>query len=200
MNSKLSAGRDVAAIVLGNALTAWAYSWILVKAGVISGGVTASAMIMARLTSGSVTAWSNGITATCLVIALMFLGRRNFINSLIASLSYMGWFTLAQAWQPANGLPLWLGLPLAGIMVGVGYELCIGHHASTAGLDVLALVLHRYRPTLPVARSLRVINVTILALGAWQFGWQSFLWGLGFILIYTQTLAGLTRRRQLVKV
>lgn len=186
---------DLGAIVLGNALTAIAYSWVLVRHNVISGGVTATAMIMARITALSVTTWTNLITASCLLIALVFLGQRNFVNSLVSSLSYMGWFTLAQAGLPSVDLPLWLGVPLAGGLVGCGYALCLSHHASTAGLDVLALVLHRYRPAVPVDRGLRVTNLIILAAGAWQFGAASFVWGLFFILIYTEVLGTLTNHR-----
>ena len=184
------------AIVIGNGLTAWAYSWVLVRANVISGGVTATAMVAARLSGWSVTGWTNLITVSCLLVALGFLGGHNFINSIVSSLSYVGWFSVAQAWPPPLSISLWWGLPLAGLLVGLGYALCLTHHASTAGLDVLALVVHRFWPRIPVARSLRVINLAVLLLGAWQFGLRSFILGLGFILIYTQTLAVVMKRQQ----
>lgn len=186
--------RDIGAIVIGNAVTAWAYSWVLVRLNIISGGVTASSMIMGKLTPLSVTFWTNTITTSCLLVALIFLGRQNFVNSLVSSVSYMLWFTLAQLLVPNAALPIWVGLPLAGVAVGVGYALCIGHNASTAGLDVFALVVHKYRPRVPVASSLRVINLLVLAIGAWQFGLRSFLLGLVFIVVYTQTLAVLLKK------
>lgn len=196
MNKNNEIVRDVIGVVIGNGISAFAYSWVLVRLNIISGGVTATSMILGKLTPLSVTVWTNTITTSCLLAALVFLGRRNFFNSIISSLAYMGWFTLAQSHVVAIPLPVWLSLPLAGIAVGVGYHLCIAHNASTAGLDVFALVLHRFKPQVPVATTLRVINLTILAAGALTFGWRSFLMGLVFVMIYTQVLAVLQKRAQ----
>lgn len=197
-SSTVSAGaaaRDLIGVIIGNGITAFAYSWVLVRLNVISGGVTASSMIAGRLTPWSVTFWTNAITLVCLGASLLFLGRRNFVNSLVSSFSYMGWFTLAQHWSvDLTHWPLWLTLPLAGVVVGAGYFLCIDHHASTAGLDVFALVVHQRWPHVSVALGLRVINLAVLGIGAWTFGLRSFLLGLAFIVIYTQTLAWLQQR------
>ncbi|WP_125705929.1 YitT family protein [Lacticaseibacillus daqingensis] len=185
---------DLIGVIIGNGITAFAYSWVLVRLNVISGGVTASAMIAGRMSPWSVTVWTNTITLVCLGASLVFLGRRNFVNSLVSSFSYMGWFSLAQSWQPDSTGPVWLSLPIAGMIVGAGYFLCIDHHASTAGLDVFALVVNARWPRVSVALGLRVINFTVLGIGAWTFGLRSFLLGLVFIIIYTQTLASLEKR------
>ncbi|WP_262316207.1 YitT family protein [Lacticaseibacillus parakribbianus] len=197
MKSQVStreAAGDLLFVILGNGISAFAYSWVLVRLNIISGGVTATSMIAGRLTPLSVTFWTNAITLVCLGASLMFLGRRNFLNSIVSSLSYMGWFSLAQAVPVHLPLPVWVSLPLAGVCVGIGYFLCIAHHASTAGLDVFALVIHAKWDRFPVAASLRVINLLILSIGAWQFGLHSFLLGLVFIIIYTQTLSLLEKR------
>ncbi|WP_179394145.1 YitT family protein [Lacticaseibacillus absianus] len=192
--SAREATQDLIGVIIGNGITAFAYSWVLVRLNVISGGVTASSMIAARLTPWSVTFWTNAITLVCLAASLAFLGRRNFVNSLVSSFSYMGWFTLAQSWQlDLSHWPLWLSLPLAGAVVGAGYFLCLDHHASTAGLDVFALVIHQRWPQFSVALGLRVINLAVLGLGAWTFGLRSFALGLVFIVVYTQVLALLQR-------
>ncbi|MFD1430308.1 YitT family protein [Lacticaseibacillus mingshuiensis] len=185
---------DVVWVIIGNAVSAFAYSWIMVKLNIISGGVTASGMIMGKLTPLSVTFWTNAITVACLLAALIFLGVRTFMNSIVSSLAYMGWFTLAQALAPAHTLPVWLGLPIAGLGVGVGYYLCIAHHSSTAGLDVFALVINKHQPKFSVGLGLRLINLIVLGIGALSFGLKSFLLGLIFILIYTETLTLLQKR------
>ncbi|WP_125702469.1 YitT family protein [Lacticaseibacillus daqingensis] len=194
-NSHKEMTLDILWVALGNGITAFAYSWLLVKANIISGGVTASGMIMGRLTPLSTTFWTNTITLSCLLAALLLLGTRTFLNSIVSSVAYMIWFSVAQTFQPAIDLPLWLVLPLAGLAIGAGYFLCISHHASTAGLDVFALIVNKHWPNISVSFSLQLINITVLVIGAWQFGWQSFLAGLIFILLYTFTLNALQRWR-----
>lgn len=194
-----SLAHDAAWIVVGNLVIALGYAQCLVPNQIISGGVTSMSMVLQRLVGWSVVWWSNVITASCLVLALLFLGRGNFVRSLISSVSYIGLFSLV-SWLPT---PL-SGQPVVALLVGsgliaVGYYLCLANDASTAGLDVLALITHRYQPRFPVAIALRVLNLVVLAVSAFVYGWVSLVFGGLFTLLYSELLNRLLQHRSRVK-
>lgn len=186
---------DAAWIMLGNLVIALGYAQCLVPNQIISGGVTSMSMVLHRVVGGSVVRWSNVITASCLVLALLFLGRSNFVRSLISSVSYIGLFSVVS----------WLPTPLAGHavvalllgsgLIAVGYDLCLANNASTAGLDVLALIVHRYRPRFPVAIALRVLNLVVLCVSALVYGWIALVYGGLFTLLYSELLNRLLKSR-----
>lgn len=189
-------GKPLLLILLGNLLIAFGYAKFMVPANIISGGVTSLSMVLARLTPLSVVTWTNIITVSCLAFALGFLGRTNFVRSIVSSLAYMGFFA---AW---SAVPLRLATwPLvdvlaASLFIGAGYYCCIASNASTAGLDVFALIIARRRPQLNVTLMLRVINVIVLLASTLVFGWQSLLWGLAFTFLYSGLMGWLLRRYQ----
>lgn len=98
-----------------------------------------------------------------------------------------------------HSLPIYLPLhPLicvviAGIMVGLGYYLCISANASTVGFDVIALILHSKNEKFNVAITLRVISIAVLLLGCISFGFMSVVYGILFTLIETGVLNGMMK-------
>ncbi|MFT8843505.1 MAG: YitT family protein [Schleiferilactobacillus harbinensis] len=187
-------GAPLLLILLGNLLIAFGYAKFMVPSNIISGGVTSLSMVLARLTPLSVVTWTNMITVGCLVFALIFLGRTNFIRSIVSSFAYMGFFAL-WTWVPLNLAHWpWLDVLLASLFIGAGYYCCIASNASTAGLDVFALIAAHKNPQLNVTLMLRVINVVVLLGSTVVFGWAALVWGLAFTFLYSGLMGWLLRR------
>ncbi|KRL14790.1 MAG: YitT family protein [Schleiferilactobacillus perolens] len=172
-------------ILLGNMLIAFGYAKFMVPSNIISGGVTSLSMVLARLTPVNVVWWTNIITVSCLGFALLFLGRTNFFRSMVSSVAYMAFFAF-WSWTPfhLSQNPI-ADVLLASLFIGAGYYCCIASNASTAGLDVFALIVAKKRPQFNVTLMLRVINVVVLLASALVFGWVALLWGLAFTFLYS---------------
>ncbi|WP_125768869.1 YitT family protein [Lapidilactobacillus wuchangensis] len=180
--------RSLFKILLGNLVMSFAYAKWMVPHQIINGGVTSIALILQRTTHLSVTLWTNLLTLSLLVVCAIFLGRENFFKSLYSSLTYLAGFNLFSAWSLTLAGSIWLDVPLASLAIAFGYYCCISENSSTVGVDVIALILHRYRPQLKIAPLIRDINFVVLGIGWFIFGWRSVLAGLAFSFIYAAIL------------
>lgn len=180
-------------ILLGNIVMSFAYAKWMVPHQIINGGVTSIALILQRITQLSVTLWTNLLTLVLLAVCAIFLGRENFFKSLYSSLTYLVGFNLFSAWPLSITQTIWLDVPLASLAIAFGYYCCISENSSTVGVDVIALILHRYHPALKIAPLIRNINFVVLGIGWFIFGWRSILAGLAFSFLYAAILKKLLR-------
>lgn len=184
---------DFKKIVFGNIILTAAYALLTVPNHVINGGVTSFSLIFGEAIGVDVTVVANGMTLILLLLSGIFLGRDFLFKSLVSSVCYMGFLSVF------HSLPIYLPLhPLicviiAGIMVGLGYYLCISANASTVGFDVIALILHSKNEKFNVAITLRIISIAVLLLGCISFGFMSVVYGILFTLIETGVLNGMMK-------
>lgn len=83
---------------------------------------------------------------------------------------------------------LFLNVVLSGLLVGLGYKYCIESKATTAGFDVVAIIINKYKNNFPVGSLIRYISIVIMVLGVYQFGWLSVVLGICMTFIQTQVL------------
>lgn len=177
--------KKVFKIFMGNLFITFAYSFITIPNDIITGGTTGSAMIISDIVNSNVGFIANIITIALLVLCLIFLGKNYFINSLISSFFYMTLLNLFSGLGIHINLGIILNVIMGGILVGLGYKLTIDSEASTAGFDVIALIVNKYRPSVKVGNVLRYISTVVMLIGVFQFGVLSVI--LGIILVFIQT-------------
>ncbi len=176
-------------IMIGNVFLALAYAKWMVPHAIINGGVTSLSLVLQKMTRLPLPYLTNGLTILLLIICWLFLGKASFMKSIVSSLSYMFFFTLFYAWP--FQLTTWLPLDflLACIVIAFGYYCCLSEGASTVGVDVLALVLHQKNPKRSIAKMIRNLNFSVLALGFFTYGWVSVAVGILFSYVYAWFLA-----------
>lgn len=179
---------DFKKIVFGNIILTAAYALLTVPNKVINGGVTSFSLIISGVVGVDVTVVANVFTLVLLLLSAIFLGKEFMLKSLVSSVCYMGFLSFFHALPIMIPVPALLCTLIAGIMVGIGYYLCISANASTVGFDVVALILHKKFPKLNVAMTLRCISIVVILLGCMSYGALSIVYGVLFTLIETSVL------------
>ena len=110
---------------------------------IINGGVTSISMILNKMLSVPLLYLTNGLTLLLLIICYIFLGKDNFSKSIFSSVFYSMSFSLFYSLPFSLHVNVVLDLILAAIFIGIGYYYCSIVNASTVGVDVIALIIHK---------------------------------------------------------
>ncbi len=173
-------------IVVGNLLITFSYAFITVPNGIVNGGVTSFSMILSSVTDLGISFYTNCITILLLVLCLFFLGKSYLAKSIVSSACYMLFFSFF------NGIgfgfasiPMIISVLIAGLLVGIGYFLCLSAESSTVGFDVIALILHNKNNKIKVSKAMRYINLFVILLGLFSYGLLAVIYGVIFTYIQT---------------
>lgn len=173
-------------IVVGNLLITFSYAFITSPNGIVNGGVTSFSMILSSVTDLGISFYTNCITILLLVLCLFFLGKSYLAKSIVSSACYMLFFSFF------NGIgfgfasiPMIISVLIAGLLVGIGYFLCLSAESSTVGFDVIALILHNKNNKIKVSKAMRYINLFVILLGLFSYGLLAVIYGVIFTYIQT---------------
>lgn len=173
-------GPALAKVTLGTALLGFAYAQWMKPNAIINGGVTSLSMIANEFTGWSLLWFTNGITLLLLILSGIFLGRGNLLRSVYSSICYNIFFSLFYLAPITAQFNLPLDFLFASLFIAAGYALCLSSDTSTVGLDVVALIVHKYRPRLGVSVVLKWLNWSVLVLGLFAYNWQAVVIGILF--------------------
>ncbi|MDO4539777.1 MAG: YitT family protein [Syntrophomonadaceae bacterium] len=155
--------RDLLGILLGSAIVAVGMQGVIIPAGLLTGGVSGVAIIVARLT-----AWDIGLLYLLMNIPIFIAGFRSIsyrfaLYSLVGTLSLSGFLTLF-AWLGVNfGVDdLLLSTVLGGVITGLGSGINLRCHGSGGGLDIIAVMMKRYRGV-NIGSTMMAGNIIVLA-------------------------------------
>lgn len=180
-------------IFCGTMLIVFAYVFITVPQGVITGGVSSLSMSLSTFLPLSVSALVTIITILIAAVCYFTLGRETFLGSLFSCVTFLLMFDLMAltTWRPQ--LPVYIYLPLSGVVAGIGLTLDFSANASTVGTDTLGMILHKYVPRVSTGNAMAAISILIMLLGLATHGLWALIQGILFTLIRTVTLNGLTK-------
>ena len=82
-------------------------------------------------------------------------------------------------------IPMIISVLIAGLLVGIGYFLCLSAESSTVGFDVIALILHTKNNKIKVSKAMRYINLFVILLGLFSYGLLAVIYGVIFTYIQT---------------
>lgn len=167
-------------IIIGNLFMGFAYAKWMKPDGIINGGVTSLAMILEKVTKIPILYLTNGVTILLLVFCFIFLGKANFFNSILSSVCYNLFFSIFYLTDFQVNYHIIPDFLLASVFIAFGYYYCISANASTVGMDVIALVLHKRNPKFSIAKGIRYINFIVLGFGLLTYGIESVVIGVLF--------------------
>lgn len=172
--------RGILKVILGNIFLGLAYAKWMKPNEIINGGVTSLSMIGEKATGIPILYLTNGITIILLLVCLIFLGKDNFFKSILSSICYNLFFALFYLLPVQLSVNIVVDFLLASFFIALGYYLCISANASTVGMDVIALILHKKNPSFDIAKGIRLINLIVLAFGFLVYGLKSIVIGVAF--------------------
>ena len=198
MKERQSLAADLLIILVGNIFIGFAYAKWMVPHHIINGGVTSLSMIADKALHIPLLYISNGMTGLLLIVSLLFLGKENFLKSIVSSLFYAISFSLFYTLPFNCTINIGVDLLLACIFIAFGYYCCISTNSSVVGMDVIVLILHKRNNKVNIAKSIRSINIGVLVIGFAVFGWPAIVIGLVFTYLYSWLLDVLLKQNPLL--
>ena len=136
-------------ILLGNFLVACGTTFFILPNNILNGGTAGVAVALQPLFHIDTVWMTNALTVGLYGVGVIFLGKRFAMRSLISTICYPVFILLLN--QYVNTLPrstfimpAYLASIYSGLLLGVGLGLVFRVDASTGGMDVPALILHKY--------------------------------------------------------
>ncbi len=167
-------------IIIGNVFMGFAYAKWMKPDAIINGGVTSVAMILNKATQIPILYLTNGVTLILLFVCWYYLGKQNFLQSIVSSVAYNGFFSLFYLIPINFQMNIIIDFLLASLFIAFGYYCCISANASTVGMDVIALIAHKKNPKVNIAKTIRLINFVVLGFGFLVYGVSSVIIGIAF--------------------
>ncbi|MCI9272084.1 MAG: YitT family protein [Dorea sp.] len=188
-NKNVRSVRTFVIIILGNMLYALIVKLFLLPGNLMTGGTTGIGLLVKRYTEISLAGFVLIFNLIMLAAGFVLLGKKFALTTVISSLAYpiflevfdriLGEVTLTE--EPI------LNTIFSGLGIGLALGLVIRTGASTGGMDIPPLVLHKYF-RIPVSVSLNFFDMLILAGQAVYNPAERILYGILLILIYTGVL------------
>ena len=185
MNTFLS----LLSVIIGNFLYALTVKLFLLPAGLVTGGTTGIALTVNYLTDLPISWFVLAFNILMLVLGFFILGKSFALTTLASTFLYplslelldrlLGDYVLTQ--------DILLCTLFSGLGIGVALGIVIRSGASTGGMDIPPLVLHK-TIRIPVSVSMYAFDVCILLSQAVFRPAENILYGVVLVLIYTIVL------------
>jgi uncharacterized membrane-anchored protein YitT (DUF2179 family) len=177
---------EILTIIFGNFLYAAGVVFFILPSGLITGGTTGIAICINHYIGLPVPYFVFGFNVLMFILGLFILGRKFALTTLISTFCYPIALELLQK-KAGNYVvtdDLLLCTIFGGVCIGASIALVIRAGASTGGLDIPPLILHKYF-RLPISISLYVADCVILAFQAFFNDREKVLYGIVLVLAYS---------------
>ena len=177
---------NAVAITFGNALYSLAVAVFLEPAGLITGGATGIALAVGRLTGLSVSGVLLVFNLAMLGWGWAVFGRAFAFNTLASSVLSPIFLELWERMLDGRVLTddIILCTIFSGLGIGVALGIVLRSGASTGGMDIPPLVLHKWFH-LPVSLTMLVFDIAILLIQAMFSPVRQVLYGIVMVIIHT---------------
>lgn len=180
----------LAAVLLGNLIYAFAAAFFILPAGLITGGSTGLALFARQAFGIPVTSFVTVFNLLMFLAGAAVLGRAFALTTLLSTAAYPLFLGLLEPVAARTG-PLttdpMLCTLFAGVLIGAGIALVIREGASTGGMDIPPLVIHKYTG-LSVAALLYLFDALILLLQLPFSDREQALYGIVLVCVYSAVL------------
>lgn len=173
-------------VALGNIILAAGVSFFIVPNDILSGGVAGIAVAISPIVNVSTTLIINGMTFVLFLGGIIILGKNFAIKTLLSTILYPTFVSLfsiiAQDVEiTSNSM---LASIYGGVLVGAGVGLVFRTGASTGGMDIPPLIVHKYTH-IPLATLVLITDGLTVMLGLTIYGVEPAL--IGLISVWTSS-------------
>lgn len=180
----------VSILLVGNVGLAAGVEFFIVPNDLMSGGVAGIGLFVQTLfPTMRLSLFTFIVNLLLLVVGFFFLGKNFTLTTTLSSVCYPAAmavmeFTFKGMVLTENSL---LSAIFAGLLTGLSMGLIIRQGASTGGLDIPVLIVHKYT-SIPVSFLVYVFDFIILVLQAFSHPAESFLYAALMLLISSFTM------------
>lgn len=177
--------KDIVLIVIGNAILAFAVGVFMLPSNILSGGVAGIAVLVGPFISLSKTAIVSILTVTLFIVGAVALGKKFALQTLLSSLLYPFFLTLISSTNYIIESPDFLAALYGGLLAGAGIGIVIRTGASTGGMDIPPLILHKLTK-IEISTLILIVDAMTVLLGLFIYGIEAVL--VGLISVYTTSI------------
>lgn len=164
-------------IILGTAILAVSVEYFILPFSILSGGVAGIAVALNPFFHVNETLFANIAVVSLLVLGWVFLGRDFGINTLVSSLAYPVFTTLFSQFPIEIEIDPILAAVYAGLIGGFGIGIVIRTGASTGGMDIPPLILHKITGV-KISTLVMITDALTVLLGVAAYGLSAALVGM----------------------
>ena len=179
-------GKDIVWVVAGNAVLALAVSMFILSYDILSGGVAGIAVALQPLIPLPVTLMVNILVVGLFVIGACFLGKEFAMKTILSSLIYPVFLTFFSGRVPILDLDPILASLYGGLLGGMGVGMALRTGASTGGMDIPPLIVHKLTH-IEIAKLVLITDALTVLLGAFTYGLEAVL--VGFVSVWASSVA-----------
>lgn len=179
-------GKDIVWVIAGNAVLALAVSMFILPYDILSGGVAGIAVALQPLIPLPVTLMVNILVVGLFVIGACFLGKEFAMKTILSSLIYPVFLTFFSGRVPVLDLDPILASLYGGLLGGTGVGMALRTGASTGGMDIPPLIVHKLTH-IEIAKLVLITDALTVLLGAFTYGLEAVL--VGFVSVWASSVA-----------
>ena len=179
-------GKDIVWVVAGNAVLALAVSMFILPYDILSGGVAGIAVALQPLIPLPVTLMVNLLVVGLFILGACFLGKEFAMKTILSSLIYPVFLTFFSGRVPVLDLDPILASLYGGLLGGMGVGMALRTGASTGGMDIPPLIVHKLTH-IEIAKLVLITDALTVLLGAFTYGLEAVL--IGFVAVWASSVA-----------
>lgn len=171
--------QDILLIVLGNFILAAGVAFFIIPNQILSGGVAGIAVAISPLLHIDSALLINIMTVVFFLAGTVVLGKNFALKTLISTIAYPGFlslFSMVSDQVHITDNPI-IASVYGGICIGMGVGLVYRSGASTGGMDIPPLIVHKYT-RIPLATLVLITDASTVILGMSIHGIEAALIGL----------------------
>lgn len=179
---------DVILTIAGTFVLAMSVEFFILPYRILSGGVAGIAVALEPFFHIDETIFANAATIALLIVGRIFLGREFALDTLLSSLCYPVFTTLLAKIYPF--IPITINPTLAsfyaGLLGGIGIGIVMRGGASTGGMDIPPLILHKLTG-IKISTGVVITDTLTVLLGVAAYGINAAL--IGFVSVFASGFA-----------
>lgn len=173
---------EVLMILLGNFIVACSVSFFILPNDILTGGVAGVSVALKPIVPVDPVIMIDILTVGLFIVGAIFLGKRFAMKSIISTICYpscITFLTYLVSFFPKDTfvMPAYVATIYAGVVTGIGLGIVFRVGASTGGMDIVALVLHKYLK-IPEGSSVMIVDSLTVLLGVLTYGLTPALIGI----------------------
>ena len=180
----MSKVKNILLLLLGNLILACGTSFFILPNNILSGGVTAISIILDSLLGINRVFTIYALNIVLFILGAVCLGKAFAAKALMSTILYPTFIALLSPFYDPEfcAVDPILAAIFAGVIMGTGLGLVFRANGSSGGMDIPALILHKYLH-IPQGNAVFIIDFLTVSAGLMVFGLNSLL--IGILTIFT---------------
>jgi len=177
---------DMIFVLLGNLILAFAVRVFILPYSILSGGVAGIGVSLQKLTGINADTWITILIVGLFIVGAIFLDKKFAVHTFASSILYPLFLNVFSSIDMKVTIDPMLASFYGGLIAGIGVGLVFRRGASTGGMDVPPLVIHKFT-NISIAKLVLVVDLFTVGLGMFVFGPEAVL--IGFISVFASAFA-----------